>query len=114
MCISLRMAAWEPDPFSELPLESVMLLHLLLREFIDSVVELHGHQGAAVGVGCVRVKREGSFVCGQQGTASVEQGIVPGVPSRLLWDYLWVQTTAALLTQEFCCLHNNSAFLYSH
>lgn len=102
------------DPFSELPLESVMLLHLLLREFIDSVVELCGQQGAAVGVGCVRVKRESSFVRGQQGTASVEQGIVPGVPISLLWDYLWVQTTAAFLTQELRCLHNSCVFLYSY
>lgn len=36
MCISLRMVAWEPRiAFSELPLESLMLLHLLLREFIN-------------------------------------------------------------------------------
>lgn len=63
MCISLRTVAWEPRiPFSELPLKSLMLLHLLLREFVDCVAELHGQQGVAVGVGCVRVKREVSFV----------------------------------------------------
>lgn len=63
MCISLRTVAWEPRiPFSELPLESLMLLHLLLRDFIDCVAELHGQQGVAVGDGCVRVQREVSFV----------------------------------------------------
>lgn len=63
MCISLRVVAWEPRiPFSELPLESLMLLHLLLREFINCGVELHGQQGVAVRVGCVKVKREVSFV----------------------------------------------------
>lgn len=62
MYLSLRTVAWEPRiPFSELPLESLMLLELLLREFINC--ELHGQQGVAVGVGCVRVKRE-VCVCG--------------------------------------------------
>lgn len=85
MCISLRMIAWEARIlFSELPLQSLMLLHLLLRVFINCVVELQGQQGVAVGAGCVKGKREVSFVfLDKQGAASVEQGIVPGVPSRL-------------------------------
>lgn len=48
------------DSLSELPLESLMLLELLLREFINC--ELHGQQGVAVGVGYVRVEREVWFV----------------------------------------------------
>lgn len=62
MHISLRIVAWELRiPFPELPLESLVLLELLLREFINS--ELHGQQGVAVGVGGVRVEREIWFVC---------------------------------------------------
>lgn len=61
MCISLRTVAWEPRiPFSQLPLEGLMLLELLLREFINC--ELCGQQGVAVGAGCVKVKGEVSFV----------------------------------------------------
>lgn len=80
-----RMVAWEPRiPFSELPLENLMLLHFLLNEFANCVLELQGQQGVAVGVGCVKVKREFSFVfLGKQWAASVAQGIVPRVPSRL-------------------------------
>lgn len=61
MCLGLGTVAWEPRiPFPELPLESLMLLHLLLGEFITC--ELGGQQGVAGGVGCVKVRREVSFV----------------------------------------------------
>jgi len=48
-------------PFSKLSLESLVLLHLLLGDFVNFVVELHGQQGVAMAVRCVDVKREASF-----------------------------------------------------
>lgn len=49
-------------PFSKLSLESLVLLHLLLGDFMNFVVELYGQQVVAMGVRCVKVKREVSFL----------------------------------------------------
>lgn len=49
-------------PFSNLSLESLVLLHLLLGNFMNFVVELYGQQGVAMGVRCVKVKTEVSFL----------------------------------------------------
>ena len=39
-----------------------MLLRLLLGDFMNFVVELYGQPGVAMGVRCVKVKREISFL----------------------------------------------------
>lgn len=35
-----------------------MLLHLLLGDFVNFVLELYGQQGVAMAVRCVKVKKE--------------------------------------------------------
>lgn len=56
-----RLLGSPGSPFSKLSLENLVLLHLLLEDFMNFVVEIYGQQGVAMGVRCVQVKREVSF-----------------------------------------------------
>lgn len=65
-----------------------MLLHLLLGDFVNFVLELYGQQGVAMAVTCVKVKKGLTFVYVQMMNCQCVKNIVETVPSRLLWDDL--------------------------